>query len=411
MCFRQHFYARNTSVKLTGRVKERLVLFNAPKLINPIWIHAVSYGEAVLAEQLVKALKHKIPLCDVVVTTTTLTGSERIQKTLGNQVFHVFLPYDLPIFVRRFLRKIKPSLLVILETELWPGLLYQSRQAGIPVFLANARLSEKSARGYGYILPLVHFMLKQLTQVGAQTEQDAQRFLQLGLSPEKVSVMGCIKYDLQIPESVLKQGRGLREAIGKDRLVWVAGSTHEGEEALILMAFESIKKVYPDAVLILVPRHPERFEGVAQLCKEKKYHLVQRSKAEAPLASTDVLLGDTLGELLIFYAASDIAFVGGSFVPVGGHNVLEAVALNVPVFIGPYFHNFTNMIDQLKARQAIQIVDSPVTLAEELIALMQNIELLSLQQEQAQYVLKENQGALAKYSNQILTYLECIKRF
>lgn len=392
---RQRLYPQNQ-----GRLKERLGFFNVPKLNHPIWIHAVSYGEAVLAEQLVKAIRIRFPQWDIVVTTTTFTGSERIRKTLGEAVFHVYLPYDLPSFVRRFIKKINPRMLIVLETELWPTLLKQSHQAGIPIFLGNARLSEKSAKHYHYILPLVRWMLNQIDLVAAQSELDGRRFLQLGLDPKKLAVMGSIKYDLQISQGVREEGNKLRKALGEDRFVWIAASTHQGEEEKILEAFEGLRTVYTNALLILVPRHPERFDEVAHLCEQGGYCFARRSTLDLPV-KMDVLLGDTLGELLMFYAASDVAFVGGSFVPVGGHNVLEPLAVGIPTFIGSYFHNFTEIVTYLEKRKAIQIVDAPEVLARQMVLLIQNGEERREQIERGKRALEENRGALNKHLDEI----------
>lgn len=392
---RQRHYPENQ-----GRLKERWGFFKNPKLNHPLWIHAVSYGEAVLAEQLVKAIKTKFPQWDLVVTTTTFTGSERIRKTLGKEVFHVYLPYDLPSFVQRFIRKIRPGCLVILETELWPTLLKETHKANVPIFLANARLSEKSARHYRYIFPLIRWMLSQIQLVAAQSELDGKRFLQLGLDPEKLEIMGSIKYDLQVSKSVLKAGWELRKCLGEDRFIWIAASTHQGEEEKILEAFEILKKAQPDALLILAPRHPERFNEVAKLCEQAGYRIARRSRSDA-CKEIDLFLADTLGELLLFYAASDMAFVGGSFVPVGGHNVLEPMAVNIPVFSGPYFHNFTDMVTELKQQSAIQIVDTPSALAEQIWQLLQNTCERMNQIKRAQEALEKNRGALDRHLKQI----------
>lgn len=393
---RQRHYPGNL-----GRLKERFGFFQNPKLSHPVWIHAVSYGEAVLAEQLVKAIKIKFPQWDIVVTTTTLTGSERIRKTLGSEVFHVYLPYDLPAFIQRFINKIRPSLLIILETELWPTLLKKTHKAGIPIFLANARLSEKSAKQYRYVLPFVRWMLNQIQLVAAQSELDAKRFLQLGLDPKKLEILGSIKYDIQVSESVLEAGRQLRKLIGEDRFIWIAASTHEGEEEKVLEAFKILKAANPNALLILAPRHPERFKAVAQLCEQTGYLVARRSAGSAPLKEIELFLADTLGELLLFYAVSDMAFVGGSFVPVGGHNVLEPMAVGIPTFIGPYFHNFTDMVTQLKQQNAIQIVDTPTVLAAQMLQLMQNTSERTHQIKLAQEALKKNRGVLDKHLERI----------
>jgi 3-deoxy-D-manno-octulosonic-acid transferase len=387
--------------KTLRRIKERFGIFQAPSLNSPIWIHAVSYGEAILAEQLVKQLEAKKIKHSIIVTTTTLTGSQRIQKNLRNRVFHVYLPYDLPPFMNSFLRKTNPTLLVILETELWPTLIKKTTEKNIPILLANARLSERSYKHYNYIFPLVQKMLTQINTVLAQTKQDGERFLQLGLDPKKLSIFGNIKFDQEIPVATFEKAKSLRAQLGKNKNIWIAASTHAGEEEKILEAFEKIRQIHKNLILIMAPRHPERFSKIAQLLQEKDYKVCRRSASETIPKNTEIYLADTLGELWLFYAASDIAFVGGSLVPIGGHNVLEPIALGIPTLIGPHYFNFSQIVLDLKKEEAIQITENALDLSEKLLFLLENKEERVRQTKQAKKMLEKNKGALEKHLNWI----------
>ncbi len=322
------------------RWRERLG-FVTPVEGRPLWIHAVSVGEAQAAAPLVQALLKRHPELPLLVTTTTPTGAERVAALFGERVEHRYMPFDTPGAVRRFLDRTAPRLLVTMETEIWPNLFHHCRRRGIDVVVANARLSERSARGYRRVAALTRRTLEDVALIAAQHRADGDRFIALGADPERVVVTGSIKFDIQIPASVREQGAHLRsEMLGAGRSVWIAASTHEGEEALLLDAFARIRAARSDALLLLVPRHPERFDGVAALCREHGFEVVRRSEGRPCDERTDIFLGDTMGELIAFYAASDVAYIGGSLVPVGGHNLLEAAALGLPVVYGPHMFNF-----------------------------------------------------------------------
>src|SRR3990167_5407584 len=317
------------------RWAERFGFFTVPPLHHPIWVHAVSFGEAAAAEGLICNLKQRYPHRDIVVTALTPTGSERIRKNFGDSVFHVYLPYDNPTSVKRFLRQINPTLLIIMETELWPNLLYYCAQRHLSVLLANARLSQKSMEGYQKICWLTRPMLKALTMVAAQSETDAKHFRALGLSEQKLMVTGSVKFDIDLPSDVIHQGRALRYSWDGNRPVWIAASTHHQEEAKVLQIFAKVREIVPDLLLILVPRHPDRFRTVYDYCCKQGYTVIKRSEGHPCRSDTDILLGDTMGELVLLYAAADVAFVGGSLVPTGGHNVLEPAAIGLPIITGP----------------------------------------------------------------------------
>ncbi|HRZ05179.1 MAG TPA: lipid IV(A) 3-deoxy-D-manno-octulosonic acid transferase [Candidatus Competibacteraceae bacterium] len=323
-----------------------------------LWIHAVSVGEVRAALPLIRALLDRHPEQPLLVTTTTLTGSRQVQEALGDRILHVYAPYDLPGPVARFLRKARPRIAIIMETELWPNLLRQCAVARIPVLIANARLSERSARGYARIRGLTRSILEDVTLIAAQAEADAERFRALGAP--RVEVVGNLKYDLKLPDELLEQGRTLRcERLSENRPVWIAASTHAGEDEQILEAFAQLRTHWPDLLLLLVPRHPERFDGVAALCQQRGFNVVRRSDRQPCGPETAVFLGDSMGELLLFYAAADLAFVGGSLVPTGGHNVLEPALLGLPVLFGPHMFNFTEAGERLlDAKAAVQVTNA-----------------------------------------------------
>ena len=363
-----------------------------------IWVHAVSVGESIAAAPMVRALLKQYPDMPITLTCMTPTGSERIRAMFEGEprVQHCYLPYDLPWAAGRFLDHVRPRLGVIMETELWPNHIHQCARRGIPVALANARLSARSARGYARFAGLTRPMLEQMSLIAVQTETEAQRFRDLGARPECVQVTGSIKFDLKIDEQLLPRAQALRGHWGAtQRPVWIAASTHEGEDALILEAHRELLKVHSDALLILVPRHPERFDAVHGLCAEQ-FVTVRRSGGAAVEAGTQVLMGDTMGELLFLYALADIAFVGGSLVPTGGHNPLEPAALALPVIMGPHVFNFLEISAMLREAGALQQVDDAEGLAgavRRLIELPQDARRMG---EAGRAVMQANQGALQR---------------
>ena len=303
-----------------------------------VWVHAVSVGEALSALPLVKALVARHGNGQVWMTTMTPTGSARVQAALTGQVIHSYVPYDLPDAVARFLEAARPRQVVIMETELWPNLLRAVKERGIPLTIANARLSPRSFKGYSRIGGFVRDALACTTEVAAQSEADAERFRTLGAP--RVSVMGNLKFELAVPDEQRERGVELRRRFGAARPVWIAASTHEGEEAAMLKVHQRVLEQLPAALLILVPRHPQRFDAVARLIEKSGLSFQRRSARQDLQPTTQVLLGDSMGEMFAYLAAGDAAFVGGSLVPVGGHNVLEPAALGMPVLFGPHMHNF-----------------------------------------------------------------------
>ena len=375
------------------RWRERLG-FVSPPPPGGLWLHAVSVGETRAALPLIRALLVRYPDLPLLVTTTTLTGSRQVQQALGKQVYHCYAPYDLPGAVRRFLRRVQPRLVVIMETELWPNLLRQCAATDLPILVANARLSERSARGYGRIRGLTASMLRDLSLIAAQADADAARFRALGAP--RVEVAGNLKYDLTLPTDLSERGRQLRRnVLGEARPIWIAASTHTGEDEPILEAFAQLHARWPRLLLLLVPRHPERFEAVAALCRQQGFSVVRRSEGNSCTSETAVFLGDSMGELLLFYAAADLAFVGGSLVATGGHNVLEPALLGLPVLFGPHMFNFTEAGERLLQAEAAWQVADVGELVAEVDRLLRDPEYCQAAGQRGQAVVERHRGALA----------------
>ena len=348
--------------KFGSRWKEHFGI--TPKLNTehqPIWIHAVSVGESIAATPLIKALKAKHPEQPIVITTTTSTGAEQIAK-LGDLVEHRYMPIDFGFAVKGFLQAIRPTQMLIIETELWPNTLHAVHQAGIPITVVNARLSEKSCQNYSKVQPLFNQIEQCVTKILCQFESDKDRFAKLGVSQQKLRTTGSIKFDIRIPKEVEEQGKALREQLGQTRPVWIAASTHKGEDEHVLAAHQTILQKHQDALLILVPRHPERFDDVFQLAKASGLSVIRRTdKQDLTLRSpsAQVYLGDTMGEMLVLMGASDVCFMGGSLIgdKVGGHNMLEPVALGLPVITGPSYFNFTEIVESMLEHKLICVTD------------------------------------------------------
>lgn len=381
-----------------ARIAERFAWRMPALRQGGIWVHAVSVGESIAAAPMVRALLAQYPDLPITLTCMTPTGSERIQALFAGEprVQHCYLPYDLPWAAGRFLDHVRPRLGIIMETELWPNHIDQCARRGIPVVLANARLSERSARGYARFAGLTRPMLEQMSLIAVQTEAEAERFRSLGARPHCVQVTGSIKFDLKLDAQLLPAARELREQWGASlRPVWIAASTHDGEDTQILEAHRQLLEVHADALLILVPRHPERFNAVHALCAER-FGTVRRSSAQAVGGQTQVLLGDTMGELLFLYALADIAFVGGSLVDTGGHNPLEPAALALPVIMGPHVFNFLEISAMLREAGALQQVDDAQGLAQAVRRLVELPQDARRMGEAGRAVMQANQGALQR---------------
>jgi 3-deoxy-D-manno-octulosonic-acid transferase len=334
---------------------ERFGFGQAPFDGESLWIHAVSVGEVQAAAALVRALRARYPAVPLVLTTVTPTGAERARAQFGADVWVRYVPYDLPGSVSRFFERVRPRVAIILETELWPNLYNECGRRRVPLVLASARISPRSAIRYRRLSGLFRETLSHGIVIAAQSEADAERFRSIGANPLRTHVTGNIKFDFGLPDDVGQVGAALRRRHAPQRAVWIAGSTHAGEEEILLNVQVRLA-IVPRPLLVLVPRHPQRFDEVAALLERRGLRYVRRSSGAACDASTDVLLVDTLGELLQFYAAADVAFVAGSFVPIGGHNLLEPAALGVAALTGPHNFNAQEIADMLIETGAVQVV-------------------------------------------------------
>ncbi|MCX4193624.1 lipid IV(A) 3-deoxy-D-manno-octulosonic acid transferase [Methylophaga sp. OBS1] len=383
------------------RWDERFGIKPAPSAEKPLlWVHAVSVGEVEAARPLVEALQTQYPSHQILITTMTPTGSARVTSLYGDRVLHCYLPYDLPFAVRRFLKSARPELGIIMETELWPNLIHYADALEIPMVLANARLSARSAAGYQKIAKLSQRMLQQFTLIAAQSQDDRQRFVALGADKESVHAVGNLKFEITLPASLTEEAEALRSIWG-NRPVFIAASTHEGEDEIILNASRKIRAEFPDLLLILVPRHPERFDKVAALSQRSGFKILRRSDNGMCSRDIQVLVIDTMGELPLFYGTADIAFVGGSLVPRGGHNLLEPAALGRAVIIGPHYFNFSEISRQfLEAGAAVQI-DSSESLADTVTDLLRNPQKRADMGQAGQNLIKHSQGASKRLLNLI----------
>ncbi|MCI0749972.1 MAG: lipid IV(A) 3-deoxy-D-manno-octulosonic acid transferase [Nevskiales bacterium] len=382
------------------RIPERFGHVVAPPGGVAAWVHAVSVGESLAALPLIRRLVATHPPRSILVTTTTPTGSARVRAALGDTVLHTYVPYDLPHAVARFVRRMRPRRVIVMETELWPNLFRTLAKRGVPLVIANARLSPKSFAGYSKLGGFVRTTLADCSVIAAQSPADARRFRQLGAHPDRVHVMGNLKFDFEVPAGQVVRGRELRQTLGVGRPVWIAASTHEGEEALALDAHQHVLKHCPLALLILVPRHPQRFDAVAKLIERSGLSFIRRSElngpSPVPRLPSPVFLGDSMGELPMYLAAADVAFVGGSLVAVGGHNVLEPAALGLPVLFGPHMFNFEEARTQLLERGAARQIAQAGDLGPAMTALLRDAAQRTTMGHAGQGVVNDNRGALGR---------------
>ena len=372
----------------------------------PIWIHAASVGEAIAIVPVIKALKQAYPEQAIVVTTTTSTGAEQVAK-LGELVEHRYMPIDFAWCVRGFLKAIKPKLFLIVEKELWLNTLMCVHQQKIPTIIVNARLSERSAKRYQSFSFFTHQLLNKIDKILCLHDDDAQRFIAIGAQQHQIAVTGSIKYDITIANTVFEQAQSLRQQLGKQRPIFVAASTHQGEDEQVLDAYQAVLQQYPDAMVIIVPRHPQRFDSVAKLAIERGLMVHRRTDTTPIKANTQLYLADTMGEMLVMLATADVTFMGGSLVgeKVGGHNLLEPAAVAKPAITGPSFYNFEDITQQLLAAGAIEICQNSHQLAQQLVTLFNDPERQQHMGAQGQRIVIENQGAVNKTIANIHFYL------
>jgi 3-deoxy-D-manno-octulosonic-acid transferase len=361
-----------------------------------LWVHAVSLGEVTAAAPLVRALRARHPDLPLVLTTATATGRARALELFGSQVSVRFLPYDTPGSMRRFVARMRPRIAIIMETELWPNLYHECRRRGVPIVLANARLSATSVARYRRFGALFRALFAGDTFVAAQSPDDAQRFVAVGAAPARTRVTGNLKFDVALDAASAARGAKLRSEGWPLRPVWIAGSTHAGEEEMVLSAHAALQAQVPDALLLLVPRHPERFQSVADLLSRQGTRFERRSSGQPVPPDVPVLLVDTVGELAALYAAVDLAFVGGSLVPVGGHNLLEPAVLGVPVLMGPHQSNAREVAALLLREDGAVTVADAAELAGRLQALFADPQRRRQLGDNAARAVAANRGSLGR---------------
>lgn len=364
---------------------------------NRIWIHAVSVGEVRAAVPLIRELLERYPHHVLLVTTMTPTGSDQVRQLFGHDVEHCYVPYDLPSVVRRFLRAARPDLALIMETELWPNLFRECGRKNIPIMVSNVRMSEKSMKGYLAFRSLAAATLSHVTLLACQGKQDAERMRKIGACEQQIRVTGSLKFEYRFPASLIEQGDAIRRHWGTTRPVWVAASTRSGEDELVLDAYEELRKKYPDLILIIVPRHPERFNYVARLAEKSGYRVTRRSEYPDVIPEqTDILVGDTMGELLLFISTSDVVFMGGSLVNTGGHNLLEPAAAGKPVVFGPHMFNFAEISRMVLERGAGKQVQSRNELVPAIDTYIRDTSARYSAGQAGKELIEQNRGALER---------------
>lgn len=383
--------------------RARFGLKRAEYQTGGIWIHAVSVGETRSIFPLLKQLHQTYPDSALTVTNGSTQGALQALKFSPVLIQHQMIPYDYSFAVHRFLDQIQPKLVIMIETEIWPNLYQACHQRGIPLILANARLKQGSFESYQkWGGPLVKNALNQTHLIATQFDIDRQHFIQLGAEPARVKTLGNLKFDIEIPPGLVIESQTWREQNGlKDRFIWVAASTHAGEEALMLQAHQTLCQQQPDALLILVPRHADRFEAVANELKQHNINFAQRSLNQSIQPETSVYFADTIGELMLWFALSDVAFIGGSLVPFGGHNILEPAALSKPVISGQYHQNLQALYDSFKQDNGLLIAQDAEQLSQQLIELSQSAEQRQQAGQGAKQCFSQQTGALQRLIEQL----------
>ena len=389
------------------RVAERFGLAGPRPPAGGVWIHAVSVGEVNAAVPLVHRMLARWPEREVLVTTMTVTGSDHVRMALGNRVQHCYLPYDYPGAVTRFLRRCRPALGLVMETEVWPNLIAACHQTGIPLLYVNVRMSERSWKGYHRYRPLVADTLARISRFAVQSESDAARLKTLGAPENRIRVTGNMKFDVRISVSVSEAGEAIRRRLGWNRPVLLAASTHDGEEEILLGTYRRLADRIPGLLLILVPRHPERFTAVERLCRRERLTTMRVSRQSGELDETvEVLVVDRMGELTKFIAACDVVFMGGSLVPVGGHNLLEAAALEKPVVFGPHMFNFAEISSLFLAQGAGIQVNGQKELGDVVYRLFEDAGMRDEFGLQGRRLVGQNRGALSQVESMVADELD-----
>jgi 3-deoxy-D-manno-octulosonic-acid transferase len=400
------------------RITERLGFVNLDNSLPIICIHAVSVGETIAAVPLIDVLSKQYPNHRLLVTTTTPTGSDQVKALFSERVLHSYLPYDLPGAVSRFLKRTKPEILIVMETEIWPNLYALCKQNNIPLMIVNARLSNRSLQAYLKIRNFIAETLQQVNIIAVRSETDAKRFYQLGAPNNHVQIVGNIKYDVKLNRQLIEHGRSWREEWGSDRPVWVAASTHAGEDQIILDIYKRLLEQFPDLVLVLVPRHPERFDSVNKIChafqqlNSQELKVIRHSNVSSYKDQTvNIVLGDSMGEMQSWYACADVVFMGGSLVESGGHNPLEATAMGVPVVSGQFMFNFEDIVKDLRKTELLKVCENQSEIEASITSLLvsnqnekHNYRKQDYQQ-QAELFMQQHQGVTVRLSQLVSSLL------
>jgi len=394
--------ARNPAYR--GGRRERFGWVHAAAPRDVIWIHAVSAGEVIAAAPLMRRLMTLLPNAPMLVTTMTPTGANQVRRLLGNRVTHCYAPYDYPWALRRFLKRVRPRVLVLIETELWPNMVRMSAARRIPVVLINARMSERSANRYRRIAGLTRSMLNRLTWIAAQYQEHATRYAELGARPEIVDVVGNVKFDVELPDDFAERVAALRNRWKMtDRPVWIAASTHDGEDQVVLDAHRRVLEREPDALLILVPRHPERFDAVAKLASKG---LTVRRMTDGSAGLAQVVIGDTMGQLIYLYGVALVAFIGGSLVQAGGHNPIEPATVGLPLLMGPYDFNFASVTAMFERAGCLHRVTDATLLGQSVSALLDDTPRREAEVKLAREVVSGNAGATDRIARRLARELD-----
>ena len=378
------------------RLGERFGYYKGEKPLSILWVHAVSYGEVKAAIPLIKKLRLNFPEKKVLITTTTPSGSRLIKELYDNKVHHVYLPYDTQGSVIRFFKYFNPEIAIIIETELWPNIFHYCGIYKVPLVLASACVSDRSISLYRVLFKLFQKTVSEGIVIGAQTQEDAEKFISLGSDTRKIKVTGNIKFDIAIPSESMDEAKELKSSYFQDRTIWVAGSTHEGEEEVVLEAHRLVLNNNPNTLLVVAPRNPDRFTTVKKLIEYKKFDFHSWSEGLNDLDNKEILLLDSLGQLNLFYSMANACFVGGSLFSVGGHNLLEPASLKTPIITGPHIDNIKDMSQKLKQNNALVIVKDSLELANSINQITQNQEKSDKMILGGLKVIQENKGSTDK---------------
>ncbi|QOI10864.1 lipid IV(A) 3-deoxy-D-manno-octulosonic acid transferase [Blochmannia endosymbiont of Colobopsis nipponica] len=370
-----------------------------------IILHSVSIGEIFAAAPLVHSLQKLYPDIPITITTMTPTGIRQAKLIFGNKVSYSYLPYDLPGATNRFIKHTNPMLVIIMETEIWPNLINSLYYKNIPCIIANARLSIKSFIGYKKIRKFFKSVILNITLVAAQNQKDGLRFMELGLKKNKLAITGNLKFEIHLNKNLIQQSQKLREQWNNKRPIWIAASTHYGEEKILLNAHKMLLKIFPNLLMILTPRHPERFTEVKKITAKAKFKFLSRSSGKNPSNTTQVIINDTMGELMLLYGIADLAFIGGSLVKHGGHNPLEAAAHSIPIIMGPHILNFQDICIKLTKKHGLITINNVTTLTTEIHKILKNKKHRLKLGFNANKFLNKNKGSLKKLLHLLKPYL------